>query len=100
MKEEKESLSLIDKLLKAKDEVIKAANRPRIKKRIKRAIESAKDDLEEQKDEALSKIEELRGEVVENPERAPGILTKITENKQVIINAENTIKFLEEEQET
>lgn len=90
--------TLIDKLLSGVDEVVKAAKRPLIKKQIKRAFEAAIDNVDGQLVDAQLKLQDLREQIVKNPESASSYINSIVEQQAKIDNAEKTKVYLEKEQ--
>lgn len=90
-------MKLIDKLLDGCEDVVKAAKRPFIKKKITRCFESALDGVEEKLVNAELKIQDLREGLVKEPERAESILNEIVEQRTKIKRAKLTTEAITEE---
>ena len=89
--------TLIDKLLDAKEEIIKAAKKPYIKKKVKRQFESALDSLDEQVTDMDMKITELHGEMIESPDKSNDYIRQIAQLKLDIEDAEDMKRVIEAE---
>jgi len=90
---------LVDLLLDGADELVKKAKKPFIRKKLKRAFESAVDSAEEKKVDAEIKIQDLRKELVKDPEKAEKLLNDIIEQKTIIERADKTIGIVNNEKE-
>ena len=93
----KEKKSLIDQLLDNADAVLDAAKRPFVKKKVKRAFESALDSAAEAKMNAEYALNSLRKSLIDDPENANSYINQIAEKRSLISDAENTIEILEAE---
>lgn len=92
-------MSLIDELLKGAEEVVEKAKRPFVRKKVKRSIESAIENAEEQKVDASIALQDLRKRLVEEPANASSILNSIVDKRGTILTADETIAALKAEQE-
>jgi len=91
--------TLIDKLLDTKEEIIKAAKKPYIKKKVKRQFESALDSLDEQITDMGMEITEIHGKMVESPERADTFIQSIAQLRLNIQDAEDMKVVIEKERD-
>ena len=92
-------MSLIDKLLDGAEEVVEKAKRPFVKKKIKRSVDSAIENAEEQKVDASIELQDLRERLVKEPTNAASILNAIIDRRTTIDAADETIKALEAEKD-
>jgi len=90
-------MKLIDKLLDGCEDVVKAAKKPFIKKKIERAFESALDSAEEKRVNAELKIQDLRESLIKNPEDASSILNDIVEQRTIIKRSTLTTEAIQQE---
>ena len=92
-------MSLIDKLLKGAEDVVKEAKRPFVKAKVKSAIESAIRSAEEARVDANIELGDLRKVLVESPKDAGVTINKIVGERNTIEEADATIDALKAEQE-
>ena len=90
-------MKLIDKLLDNAKDVVEAAKKPFIKKKLTRAFESALDSAEEKKVNSELRIQDLREKLIKEPERANDILNSIVEERTTIKRADLTIDAIKKE---
>lgn len=68
-----------------------------IKKRsINRALDSAFDDIERQKEQAIIDYENLLVKLADDDVNYKSVINQLIEKKQIIIDSESTVKALEE----
>jgi hypothetical protein len=91
--------SMIDKLLSNASDAIEAAKRPFIKKKVKRSIESAIENAEEQRVDACIELETQRGRLITHPKEMQTTLNIIVELRQKKKACLLTIAELEKEKE-
>lgn len=93
----KTSKNLIDQLLENAESVIEKAKRPFVKKKINRSFDSAIESVEEQKIDAELALNNIRKDLIQNPENANDYINQLAKEKQIIIDADKTIEVLKSE---